>query len=92
MKTNKKVSLDYLRNLNNDEIVEILTTQKGIGIKTASCVLLFSLLRNVCPVDTHVHRVVNRLQIVNTKKSRGIIFMNLIRTYHKILHINFIQI
>ncbi len=65
--TNKKVSLDYLRNLNNDEIVEILTTQKGIGIKTASCVLLFSLLRNVCPVDTHVHRVVNRLQIVNTK-------------------------
>ncbi len=64
---NGHVSLDFLSNMSNNEIMELLTSQKGIGIKTASCVLLFALERNVCPVDTHVHRLVNRLGIVNTK-------------------------
>ena len=36
-------------------------------VKTASCVLLFSLDKNVCPVDTHVHRTLNRIGIVNSK-------------------------
>ncbi|MFH0736123.1 MAG: endonuclease III [bacterium] len=63
----KNVSLDYLNTHSNDEIITILTAQKGIGVKTASCVLLFALLRNVCPVDTHVHRIINRLNIIKTK-------------------------
>ena len=64
---NGNVSLKFINNMSNNEILEFLTIQKGIGIKTASCVLLFALERNVCPVDTHVHRLVNRLGIVNTK-------------------------
>ncbi len=36
-------------------------------MKTASCVLLFSWSRNVCPVDTHVHRISNRIGIVKEK-------------------------
>jgi len=40
---------------------------KGVGLKTASCVLLFALDKNVCPVDTHVHRTINRIGIVNEK-------------------------
>ncbi|MBI5731691.1 MAG: endonuclease III, partial [Ignavibacteriales bacterium] len=39
----------------------------GIGVKTASCVLLFALDRNICPVDTHVHRTTNRIGIVSEK-------------------------
>ncbi len=36
----------------------------GVGPKTASCVLLFSLGVPVMPVDTHVHRVAGRLGLI----------------------------
>lgn len=61
-----KVSLRYLLKSDDDFIIEELTKFKGIGVKTASCVLLFALHRNVCPVDTHVHRILNRIGIVKT--------------------------
>lgn len=66
IKKGKKVSLNYLKNMNDEEILIELTKRPGIGVKTASCVLLFSLLRNVCPVDTHVHRTLNRIGLVKT--------------------------
>jgi endonuclease-3 len=66
LKEKGSISLDYLRKLNNEEILEKLVSYPGIGVKTASCVLLFSLRRNVCPVDTHVHRTLNRIGIVKT--------------------------
>jgi endonuclease-3 len=61
-----KIDLRYLNKMKDAEILNELTSIKGIGIKTASCVLLFSLDRNVCPVDTHVHRTLNRIGIVKT--------------------------
>jgi endonuclease III len=61
-----ELSLEYLRSAADDQILNELTEIKGIGIKTASCLLLFSFLRDVCPVDTHVHRVLNRIGIVKT--------------------------
>lgn len=64
---NDKFDMRYLKKMNDDEILNELTLINGIGVKTASCVLLFSLDRNVCPVDTHVHRTLNRIGIVNTK-------------------------
>jgi len=65
LKTEKKIySLDYLSDLTDLEAIENLTKYNGVGVKTASCVLLFALDRNVCPVDTHVNRIVNRLGIV----------------------------
>jgi len=64
-----KISLDYLDEKGNYEIIEELTQYNGIGIKTASCVLLFAMGRNVCPVDTHVHRTTNRLGLVVTKSA-----------------------
>ena len=39
----------------------------GVGRKTANCVLLFGFGKNVIPVDTHVHRISNRLGLVKTK-------------------------
>ena len=43
---------------------ELLVGLKGVGPKTAACVLLFSLGRPYFPVDTHVHRVSRRLGLV----------------------------
>jgi endonuclease-3 len=60
------LSFEKLQKMDNDEIFEMLNEIKGIGIKTISCLLLFSLGRNVCPVDTHVHRTLNRIGIVET--------------------------
>ncbi len=61
------LSLNFLKRLENDSAIEQLTKFNGVGVKTASCVLLFALDRNVCPVDTHVHRTLNRIGIVSQK-------------------------
>jgi endonuclease-3 len=47
-----------------DELLSI----KGIGPKTANIVLAFAFNQQVIPVDTHVHRIPNRLGWVKTKK------------------------
>lgn len=60
-----KISLEYLTDEPDVKIIEELINYKGVGIKTASCVLLFALHRNICPVDTHVHRTINRLKIID---------------------------
>ena len=61
------LSLQSIKNLDNNRAIEQLIIHKGIGVKTASCVLLFALDRNVCPVDTHVHRTTNRIGIISEK-------------------------
>jgi endonuclease-3 len=47
--------------------VEILTSLPGVGRKTANCVLVYGFNKPAIPVDTHVHRISNRLGLVNTK-------------------------
>lgn len=54
-------NLASLKRLENQDVLDELTTIKGVGVKTASCVLLFSMGRDVFPVDTHVHRICGRL-------------------------------
>ena len=49
------------------EAKEWLTSLPGVGPKTAACVLLFSLGRDALPVDTHVHRVSQRLGLIGAK-------------------------
>ncbi|HEX5498410.1 MAG TPA: hypothetical protein VFX03_04250, partial [Thermomicrobiales bacterium] len=46
-----------------------LTSLPGVGPKTASCVLLFSLGKAAFPVDTHVHRVTRRLGVAPAELS-----------------------
>ena len=89
------ISLDFLKNKSNDEVIEELTGYKGIGVKTASCVLLFSMERNVCPVDTHVHRTSNRIGLVNTNtpdKTFLILNKNLPRCIAHQFHTNLIRL
>lgn len=66
LKQNGRISLKYLKKMGDEAILKQLTGYDGVGIKTASCVLLFSLDRNVCPVDTHVHRTLNRIGLATT--------------------------
>ncbi len=57
-------ALAVLDTMDDEEAVRFLTALPGVGLKTAACVLLFSLGRPVMPVDTHVHRVARRLGLI----------------------------
>jgi endonuclease-3 len=59
-----RITLDFLADLPPDEALAYLLSFHGVGRKTASCVLLFSLQMPVLPVDTHVHRVAGRLALI----------------------------
>lgn len=56
---------EHLETAADDELLGELTSMKGVGLKTAACVLMFSLGRDVCAVDTHVERVTNRIGLVH---------------------------
>lgn len=56
--------LDFLRELPLPEAKAWLRGLNGVGPKTAACVLMFALGRPALPVDTHVHRVAQRLGLV----------------------------
>ena len=60
------LNLDFFHKKSNDEIYEELLQHSGLGVKTISCVLAFAMGRSVFPVDTHVHRILNRTGIVQT--------------------------
>lgn len=59
--------ISFLKNLSIEEGIKFLTSFKGVGLKTAGCVLLFAFNKNVFPVDTHIHRILNRVGVVKTK-------------------------
>lgn len=57
----KKYNGEIPSNLND------LLTLPGVGRKTANCVLVYGFKKAAIPVDIHVHRISNRIGIVNTK-------------------------
>jgi len=59
--------LGFLRDLPLDEAKAWLRELSGVGPKTAACVLMFALGLPALPVDTHVHRVAQRLGLVPPK-------------------------
>lgn len=63
------ISLDSLESKPMTEAEDYLTRLPGVGHKTASCVLLFSLGKPSLPVDTHVFRVAKRLRLIDSKVS-----------------------
>ena len=65
-KKNGEIKLNFLNKQDDKSVIDELVKFDGVGVKTASCVLLFSMNRDVCPVDTHVHRTLNRIGLVNT--------------------------
>ena len=59
--------LRFLKSMELGEARAWLMLLPGVGMKTASCVLLFSLDMPAFPVDTHVLRVARRLGLVAPK-------------------------
>lgn len=57
-------SLGFLKDMPPENAMNYLTNFPGIGVKTAACVLLFSFGMPVFPVDTHIHRVSGRLELI----------------------------
>jgi len=47
--------------------LETLLELPGVGRKTANCVLVYAFEKPAIPVDIHVHRISNRLGLVETK-------------------------
>ena len=47
--------------------IDKLVDMPGVGRKTANCVLVYAFEKPAIPVDTHVHRISNRLGLVDTK-------------------------
>jgi endonuclease-3 len=72
-------SLDALADMDTTEAETYLQHFPGVGPKTAACVLMFALGREVFPVDTHVRRITERLGWVPPKLSDEAIHQALAR-------------
>jgi DNA-cytosine methyltransferase len=66
-----EVSLSKLKLMPDVEAESYLLSLPGVGVKTARCVLMYSLERDVLPVDTHTYRVGVRLGLVDTSRGTG---------------------
>jgi len=66
---NGSLDLSFLREMGLSAARDYLVAIDGVGLKTASCVLLFSLDMPAMPVDTHVHRVARRLGLIDGRTS-----------------------
>jgi endonuclease-3 len=71
------MTLTSLCDMETAEAREILLSLKGVGPKTANCVLAFGCGRDAFPVDTHILRITNRLGLIppNTtaEKAHGLL-------------------
>lgn len=61
--------LSWMRSASDQEVEDYLISLPGVGLKTAACVLAFSLDRPALPVDTHVFRVATRLGLLPARSS-----------------------
>jgi endonuclease-3 len=66
-----RLDLSRLHELDDGAVEAYLTSLPGVGLKTAACVLAFSMGRAAFPVDTHVHRVAARLGWAGTRAPMG---------------------
>jgi endonuclease-3 len=52
---------------NTPDTINELMRLPGVGRKTAACVMVYGFRKKALPVDTHVHRISNRIGLVQTK-------------------------
>lgn len=62
------LTLEYLRDLPDEEVESFLLELPGVGKKTARCVMSYALDRAQFGVDTHAVRIFSRLGLVITRK------------------------
>ncbi len=64
-----EANVDFLHEYSTEQAMAWLTSLPGVGLKTATLLLLFNFQKPVLPVDTHVHRVTLRLGVLSPKTS-----------------------
>jgi endonuclease-3 len=52
---------------NTPDTINELMQLPGVGRKTAACVMVYGFGKKALPVDTHVHRISNRLGLIQTQ-------------------------
>lgn len=67
----RKPTLAPLRNMPEDECEKFLCSLPGVGKKVARCVMLYSLNKEVFPVDTNCWRISKRLGLVNFSSGKN---------------------
>lgn len=71
------LSLEAARSWSNGELEKFLSSLPGISLKSAKCIMLYSMDRDVLPVDTHVRRVATRIGLVQQGLSERAIHQQL---------------
>jgi endonuclease-3 len=89
-----KLDLSFLHTDPVEKAREFLTSLKGVGPKTAACVLLFACKQPVFPMDTHIFRIARRLGLIPEKGSdeqaHRLMEQLIPQSKHYSLHINMI--
>ncbi|MBO0720539.1 MAG: endonuclease III [Blastocatellia bacterium] len=90
-----RLDLSFLHTTPLEEATEFLLSLKGVGPKTAACVLLFSCKRPIFPMDTHILRITRRLGILprnsNDLSSHKLMHSLIPHQKHYSLHINLLR-
>ena len=95
-----RLTLTPLKQFDDDECETFLTSLPSVGKKVARCVMMYSLGRDVFPVDTHCWRIARRLGWIRPTTSDGhCSHRDMDRLQEKIpepwrfsLHVNFISL
>ncbi len=66
IKQASKIIVEKFHGIVPSELEDLLSLP-GVGRKTANCVLVYAFNKPAIPVDTHVHRISNRIGIVKTQ-------------------------
>lgn len=89
------LSIDFLADLPLEEARSWLISLDGVGPKTAAIVLCFAFNREAFPVDTHIHRVSQRLGFVpetmNAEKAHELMEAIVPAKDYYAFHLNMIQ-
>lgn len=67
-KAGEPLTLDFLHEMNDEQALRFLMALPGVGPKTARCIMAYSLRREVFAVDTHVHRILQRIGVIDKRK------------------------
>ncbi|MFN4336499.1 MAG: endonuclease III domain-containing protein [Candidatus Nitrosocaldus sp.] len=76
------------------DTLEGLLRLPGVGRKTANCVLVYAFDKPAIPVDTHVHRIANRLGLVSSKsveETEHMLMQNVDMAYWKMINDTFVM-
>jgi endonuclease III len=58
------LSLDSASTWTDTDLEQFLCSLPGISLKSAKCIMMYSMGRKVLPVDTHVRRVATRIGLI----------------------------